>query len=119
MVSRLRRQAPQTVASFRAGLTASEFGTLLQQAGIERAAIRKQFLTHQTIECVAMPYRANKRRLTRPSPFVRVMKSLFVSKPAPLALKVVVFAWTCGNSGVHKKPGALYGGRAFWGFSEG
>ncbi len=45
-----------TYASYRAGLTVREFAEMAREAGIERARITKQFITHQSLERLAMPY---------------------------------------------------------------
>jgi len=46
----------QTSASFRAGLTLSEFRRLVAEARIDRASVRVHWLTHQGIERPAMPF---------------------------------------------------------------
>jgi len=72
----------QTRGSFRAGLTKHEYQELARDAGVERATIRTHFLTHQSIERVATPYRpfASDRMPGYPVS-VRVMKSFYVSRP--------------------------------------
>jgi ubiquinone/menaquinone biosynthesis C-methylase UbiE len=75
--SKLREQ---TRASFRAGLTYSEFRGSMQTAGIERATIRTHLLTHQSIERPAAPYeRAPVTRLPHHPLFVRMLKAAYVS----------------------------------------
>ena len=71
----------QTVGSFRAGLTKSEFQQLVRDAGLDRTAIRTHFLTHQSLERAAFPYRTFSRARPAFSPAVRAMKSLYVSRP--------------------------------------
>jgi ubiquinone/menaquinone biosynthesis C-methylase UbiE len=45
-----------TYASYRAGLTIREFTGMASEAGIERARITRQFITHQSLERPAVPY---------------------------------------------------------------
>ena len=45
-----------TYASYRAGLTQREFGDMVEQAGIERARMTRQLITHQSLERRAVPY---------------------------------------------------------------
>jgi ubiquinone/menaquinone biosynthesis C-methylase UbiE len=74
------RLREQTVASFRAGLTAGEFCKLMEDAGVQRANVRTHFLTHQSIERPATPYeRIGPWRMPNYPPLTRVMKSLSVS----------------------------------------
>ena len=74
-----RRLREQTVASFRAGLTTSEFVKLVEEAGIERATIRKQFFTHQSIERPGRPFERGPERTPTYPALTRLLKSLFVS----------------------------------------
>ena len=45
-----------TYASYRAGLNSKEFTEVVRAAGIDRARITKQFITHQSLERTAVPY---------------------------------------------------------------
>jgi ubiquinone/menaquinone biosynthesis C-methylase UbiE len=45
-----------TYASYRAGLTIREFTDMASEAGIERAKITRQFITHQSLERPGLPY---------------------------------------------------------------
>jgi ubiquinone/menaquinone biosynthesis C-methylase UbiE len=45
-----------TYASYRAGLTVREFTEMAREAGIQRARITKQFITHQSLERQAVPH---------------------------------------------------------------
>jgi ubiquinone/menaquinone biosynthesis C-methylase UbiE len=45
-----------TYASYRAGLSIREFTDMTREAGIERAKITRQFITHQSLERPALPY---------------------------------------------------------------
>jgi ubiquinone/menaquinone biosynthesis C-methylase UbiE len=71
----------QTIASFRAGLTANEFAGLIERAGIRGASVRHYFQTHQGIERAARPFRVPAVDVRSDSPLItRALKSLFVRK---------------------------------------
>jgi len=76
-----RRLREQTIASFRAGLTAREFARLVDSVGVEGATLRRHFLTHQSIQRAAIPYAAAPQPQTTSSPIVKVLKWVFVSSP--------------------------------------
>jgi ubiquinone/menaquinone biosynthesis C-methylase UbiE len=69
------RLREQTCASFRAGLTAREFRQLVRESGIDRALVRTNWLTHQTIERRADPYRAPRSRAATEGIWRRVAKT--------------------------------------------
>jgi len=72
----------QTTASFRAGLTQQEFRRAAQSAGLGSARIRRHFLSHQSLERLAVPYEsAPTDRIPRTTVFRRLGKGLYVSKP--------------------------------------
>jgi ubiquinone/menaquinone biosynthesis C-methylase UbiE len=78
-----RRLREQTAASFRAGLSVAEFRRLLQDAGVEGAAVRTYWLTHQGIERTATPYAAPPlSRLPRYPVVQRFLKSLYLARVA-------------------------------------
>lgn len=72
-----------TYSSFRAGLTYREFATMVRSSGIERAAVRKCFITHLGLERPARPYEPPQTPAAAPngSPLVRLMRSPYVSRP--------------------------------------
>lgn len=74
-----------TKASFRAGLSAREFADLARIAGIENAAIRRHWFTHQSICRTARPYAApNESRWPRASWPVAVLRARFSHPQQPV-----------------------------------
>jgi ubiquinone/menaquinone biosynthesis C-methylase UbiE len=67
-----------TYASYRAGLTLREFTEMARQAGIARARITKQLMTHQSMERPAVP-RFPTAIAPRGSWIVRLARSYYVS----------------------------------------
>jgi ubiquinone/menaquinone biosynthesis C-methylase UbiE len=66
----------QTSASFRAGLTCREFGSLVEDAGIRNARVRTHLLTHQSLERPASPPAPRQpRKSARSSVFIRLLKA--------------------------------------------
>ena len=74
------RLREQTMASFRAGVTAGEFRALARQAGIAGATIRRHLLTHQSLERRAVPFEVPRGdRRPRYPLRVRALKYWFLS----------------------------------------
>jgi ubiquinone/menaquinone biosynthesis C-methylase UbiE len=69
-----------TYASYRAGLSSREFAEMVEEAGIERARITKQFITHQSVERIAVPYLPVATERTG-SWVVRFARAFYVSSP--------------------------------------
>jgi ubiquinone/menaquinone biosynthesis C-methylase UbiE len=69
-----------TYASYRAGLSSREFAEMVGEAGIERARITKQFITHQSLERTAVPYLPVATGQTG-SWIVRFARAFYVSSP--------------------------------------
>jgi len=67
-----------TYASYRAGLTIREFAEMAREVGIERARITKQFITHQSLERLAMRHDPIAMGSTG-SWIVRIARSLYIS----------------------------------------
>ncbi len=69
-----------TYASYRAGLTIREFREMARDAGIERARITKQLVTHQSLGRPAMPYSPTAISRTG-SWMVRLARACYVPRP--------------------------------------
>lgn len=69
-----------TYASYRAGLNSREFAEMVGKAGIERARITNQSITHQSLERTAVPYLPVATDQTG-SWVVRFVRAFYVSSP--------------------------------------